>query len=82
MVETGKGGWASLFRDKIKESKYRVQGLLTPQGAERFEAARKRLVRLAKVNGLNVSKASDADVIEYLARGESNTVYYWKGKSK
>lgn len=82
MAETGKGGWASLFRNKIKSSQYRVQGLLTPMGRKHFEAQRTELKRLARVNGLTVKNASDADVIEYLARGEDNTVEYWAGKSK
>jgi len=64
-------GRRSIFRDKIKDSKYRVQGLLTKVGSAEFEAARRRLAKLA-----DCDTASDADTIEYLARGEPNTRAY------
>jgi hypothetical protein len=51
----------------------RVQGGLTPVGTSRFEGARKRL---AKLVGRDPEFVSDADVIEYLARGESATRLY------
>lgn len=62
-------GRASIFRGKLKAGT-RVQGILSPAGAESFEAARVRLARLA---AREVTAVSDADVIEYLARGERAT---------
>lgn len=58
----------ALFPDKIKDSKYRVQGLLTPDGSRSFEGHRKRI---AGLTGRELSKVSDADVIEWLSRGEA-----------
>lgn len=64
-------GRASIFRDKKGGS--RVQGIMTPVGSKRFEQARRRLGKLADRETEHVS---DADTIEYLARGESETVKY------
>jgi uncharacterized protein YbbK (DUF523 family) len=64
-------GRASFFRGKIKKSKYRVQGLLTPRGRARFEEKRKEFCQLTQVR-----EASDADVIEFLARGPAETIDY------
>lgn len=50
----------------------RVQGVLTKTGADRFEVARRKLSTLAP----HVRIVSDADVIEYLARGEEITKAY------
>jgi len=61
-------GRESLFRGKRGGD--RVQGVLTPVGSRRFEAARARLGRLA---GKESERVSDADVIEFLARGEEET---------
>jgi hypothetical protein len=63
-------GRPSVFRDK--DGGYRFGGDLTKHGAERFETHRRRLAQLAP----HVKNPSDADVIEYLARGEENTVAY------
>jgi len=49
----------------------RVQALITKIGKRKFEAARRRLASLAK---LKVGQVSDAAVVEYLARGEKETV--------
>ena len=62
-------GRASVFRGK----RTRVQGLLTPAGAQQFERARRRLATLA---GRAADDLSDADVIEFLARGEAKTRTY------
>lgn len=70
-------GRASLFRDK--KGGDRVQGVITPLGSSRFEAARKRLGDLA---GRDPEHVSDADVIEYLARGESATIAYFQALEK
>ena len=61
-------GRESLFRGKAGGD--RVQGNLTPVGSRRFEAARARLARMA---GREPEKVSDADTIEFLARGEEES---------
>lgn len=48
----------------------RVQGILTPVGTRRFELARERLAHLVNKDP---EKISDAETIEYLARGEEET---------
>lgn len=68
-------GRASIFRDK--KGGDRVQGVITPVGSTRFELAR---IALAKLAGREREHVSDADVIEYLARGEKNTRDYLAGK--
>ena len=67
----GPGGQVSIFRNKSGGD--RVQGHITPAGSARFEAARSRLAKLA---GRDREHVSDADVIEYLARGEAATRAY------
>jgi hypothetical protein len=52
-----------------------VQGWLSLTGSEKFEEARARLGVLSK---WPVDRVSDADVIEYLARGENDTRAYLK----
>ena len=66
-------GRVSIFRNK--EGGDRVQGILTKAGSQRFHAARKRLAELA---GRDLELVSDADVIEYLARGDEETARYLK----
>lgn len=61
-------GRESLFRGK--KGGDRVQGVLTPAGSRRFEQARARLGRMI---GKDAEKVSDADVIEFLARGDEET---------
>ena len=56
----------------------RYQGVISKPGSVKFEAARKRLSKLAAWPG----SVSDADVIEYLARGEEATAKYLDGKRK
>jgi hypothetical protein len=58
----------AIFPDKAGGD--RVQGIITPVGSTRFEHARRRLGKLAE---REVERVSDADVIEYLARGETET---------
>lgn len=70
-------GRASIFRDKSGGD--RVQGVITQPGSTRFE---QRRAALAKLAGRETEDVSDADVIEYLARGEKNTRDYLKGKSE
>lgn len=64
-------GRQSIFRDKKGGS--RVQGVMTKAGTRAFANARKRLATLADREPENVS---DADVIEFMARGEAETVLY------
>lgn len=59
------GGRPSLFGPKIKNSTYRVQGLLTVKGTLEFDRCRKHLAKLAN---RPMGWVSDADVIEWLAR--------------
>lgn len=56
-----------------------VMGYLTDAGKKAFERCRKDLGRLA---GMPTEKVSDADTIEYLARGEDVTIATIDGKSK
>lgn len=71
----GNMGRPSIFRDKVGGQ--RVQAIISKTGAKRFERARKRLARLAKWKPAQIS---DADVVEYLARGEADTVAYMQGQ--
>ena len=64
-------GRDSIFRDKAGGDRY--QGIVTKTGAQRFEAARSRLAKLAN---RDPERVSDADTIEYLARGDAETVVY------
>lgn len=66
-------GTASLFRGKEKLAKYRVQGLLTPAGRLRFEAQRQRIAALTR---RPLDRVSHADVIEFLARGDADSLRY------
>lgn len=71
MAKKNTGGLPSIFRNKKGGARY--QGVLTKPGSMKFEEARKRLAKLA---ARRVRKVSDADVMEFLARGESETVIY------
>lgn len=70
-LASAKMGRPSIFRHKMN-GRY-VQGYITKFGAERFDVARKRLAQLAQ---RKVGQVSDADVIEFLARGEADTITY------
>lgn len=72
------GGRPSLFRGKGARP-YRVQGNLTPRGGVRFEEAR---VRLGDMCDVAADRISDADVIEYLARGERESLEYFVNERK
>jgi hypothetical protein len=63
-------GRNSIFRDKTGG---RVNGVLTARGSVRFELHRKQLAKLA---GRDAEQVSDADVVEYMARGELETRKY------
>jgi hypothetical protein len=55
----------------------KVQGILSLAGSQAFERARGQLAKIAGWEGRTVS---DADTIEFLARGEGNTRKYLKTK--
>lgn len=70
------GRW-SIFRPKVNDKEHRVQGILTEVGREQFETGRARLAQLYKaIMGRDAVTVSDADTIEFLARGELATVKY------
>jgi hypothetical protein len=70
-----KRGRASMFRGK--EDGVRVQGLITKTGGAKFELARRALGDLySEVYGVRPTTVSDADVIEYMARGKDGTRAY------
>lgn len=70
-------GRRSIWRDK--EDGYRVQGVLTTEGGKEFEMNRSRLMLLYReILGRLPATVSDADVIEFLARGEDKTRRYLK----
>jgi hypothetical protein len=59
--------WPSIFTPKNPKHHVTVGGL-TNAGARAFEQARTKLKKLS-----GQSRVSDADVLEYLARGEAET---------
>lgn len=70
------GRW-SIFRGKVKDTDHRVQGIFTRIGLRSFEQQRQALARLYKaVMGYDAVTVSDADTIEFLARGELETRSY------
>jgi hypothetical protein len=70
------GRW-SIFRDKVKDAEHRVQGILSDSGRRSFEEQRKALGALYKaVMERSATTVSDADTIEYLARGQLETRKY------
>lgn len=68
-------GRASIFRGK--EHGVRVQGIITKTGGQKFESERKALATLYEaILGRAPTGVSDADVIEYMARGGVDTRRY------
>jgi hypothetical protein len=68
-------GRASIFRGK--ENGVRYQGVITKIGALRFERQRARLARIyMEEMGRFAAVVSDADTIEFMARGEPDTRRY------
>ena len=68
-------GRDSIFRGK--DGGLQVHGIITKIGGQRFERARRQLGRLFfEVYGRDPTTVSDADVIEYLARGRDETERY------
>ena len=81
MAKTPTMGRASIFRGK--EDGVRIQGLITKRGGQEFEKARRELALLYQdVTGRAVKTVSDADVIEYLARGTEDTQEYLRRHAK
>lgn len=70
-------GQPSIFEDKSGGD--RVQGNISGRGSVAFEAARRRLAKLA---GWEYERVSDGDTIEYLARGNNPTRIYLEIKSR
>ena len=76
MAKTRMGRW-SMFRDKLHGEK--VHALITKFGKRAFETRRQQLARLYReVMGEDAPRVSDADVIEFLARGELRTRQYFE----
>jgi hypothetical protein len=70
-------GRASIFREK--DGGDRVQGVITRRGAQAFEWKRQELAALyERIMGRAPTTVSDADVIEFMARGEKETKLYLK----
>lgn len=69
------GGRPTIFTPKDGEP-VRAQAL-TITGSKRFEAARRRLAKLA---GWEPEQVSDADTVEFMARGETDTLKYLEAK--
>lgn len=55
----------------------KYQGIVSAAAGVKFEAARKRLAELA---GWADRTVSDADTLEFLARGEADTIKYLKSR--
>ncbi len=70
-------GRRAIFRGK--DGGQRVQAIITKVGGQKFEKARVRLAKLAEWEATDVS---DADVVEYLARGDAETIAYLEVNGK
>jgi hypothetical protein len=76
------GRW-SIFRPKVQGSDHRVQGILTAVGREAFEHARARLTKFYRqIMDRDPAAVSDADTIEFLGRGELETVKYLRAMKR
>jgi hypothetical protein len=77
-------GRGSIFRPKVSDKDHRYQGWVTDIGRQRFEHARDHLADLAAkyLGGFAPASISDADVIEYLARGDADARRYLKAMRK
>lgn len=68
-------GRTSLFPGKVNDTDHRVQAFLTKVGRQRFELARAHVADLARqFLRRPPENISDADTIEYLTRGEADTI--------
>ncbi len=75
MVKTPTMGRHAIFRGK----QARVQAIITKTGKLWFEQARAKLARIAELKPADIS---DADTVEFLARGEVNTRLYMRGTDR
>lgn len=66
-------GRPSIFRSKDLTKP--VRGYLTAYGKQEFREAR---IRLAGLVGWKVKNVTTSDVVEYVVRGEANTITYLK----
>ena len=73
-LASAKMGRPSLFRDK--RGGLRVQAIIGRVGKQKFLAARARLAEIAK---RKVRQVSASDTVEFLARGEAETIRYLNG---
>ncbi len=77
-MATKRIGRASIFTNPDGRPKVdRVNGVITAAGSVRFELHRKQLGKLV---GLDPEQVSDADVVEYMARGEAESRKYLKDR--
>lgn len=66
-----------------KDKQNRLQAILTNAGMRAFDAARKRLGALyAEIMGRPSVVLSDADTIEYLARGDDGSRQYLQARKR
>lgn len=71
-------GRPAVFRDKVKDVEHRVVGFLSVEGRKCFERERRRLTLMyQEIVGREIA-VSDADTIEFLARGAAETRSYLK----
>jgi len=79
MAKTTKMGRHSIFEGKVDGR--RVQAIITQTGGRDFEKRRTILAGIyEKIMKAPLASVSDADVVEFLARGEKETVKYLKAK--
>lgn len=82
-VRRGVMGRWTIFGPKVNDKDHRVQGILTEDGLVAVERGRAELRAVYKsVMGRDPVKVSDADAIEFLARGELNTRAYLRAKRR
>jgi hypothetical protein len=73
-------GRASMFGD-LRGGR-RLQGIISKQAAKEFEKVRKNLGLMASAAIEWSGPVSDAAVIEFLTRGVTGTINYWKKGKK
>jgi hypothetical protein len=74
-------GRPSLFSPKDGNRGYQILKL-TKEGQRLFEAARKKLAKLAKTIAGWEGEISDANTLEFLVRGDAETSRYLRQKQK
>lgn len=76
------GRW-SIFRPKVNSKDHRYQGIVTKEGRHAFELSRRELGALYRnIMGRDAVNVSDADTIEFLARGPLETRNYLKAAKR